>query len=101
MTIQSKPNRNLVHVVLLALWALVGLVVTLGVFTDPWNILVAGAFWMWFAGFAAATSLLVARIRTPLGALGVHGGFLVALSLLPSDVPLSLLRFGLDVVGRA
>ena len=24
MTIQSKPNRNMVHVVLLALWALVG-----------------------------------------------------------------------------
>lgn len=30
MTMPSNPKRNMVHVVLLALWALVGLGVTLG-----------------------------------------------------------------------
>jgi hypothetical protein len=100
-TMLSKPNRNMVHVVLLALWALVGLVVTLGGFADPWNFLVAIAFWLWFAGFAAATTLLVARTGTPLAALGVHGGFLLAQSLVPRVFPLSLLRVGLDVLGKS
>jgi hypothetical protein len=62
---------------------------------------VAIAFWLWFAGFAAVTTLLVRRIRSPLGALGVHGGFLLGLSLLPRVFPLELLRIGLDVLGRA
>ena len=101
MPMPSRPNRNLVHVILLAVWAAVGLVVTLGAFADPWEFLVAGAFWVWFLGFAAATTLLVARTGTPLGALGVHGGLLVALSLVPDVFPFSVLRMGLDVLGRA
>ena len=52
-------------------------------------------------GFALVTTALVARTGTPLGALAVHGGLLVAMALVPRIFPLSLLRVGLDVLGRA
>jgi hypothetical protein len=54
-----------------------------------------------FLGFAAVTTLLVSRTVTPLGALLCHGGLLLALALVPRVFPLSLLRAGLDVLGRA
>ena len=101
MPTPSQPTRNMVHAVLLAVWAAVGLVLTLSAFAHPAMLLGAGAFWLWFAGFAAVTTLLVARTGTPLGALLVHGGLLLALSLVPRVFPLSLLRAGLDVLGRA
>ena len=101
MPMPSQPTRNLVHAVLLALWAAVGLVITLSAFAHPAMLLGAGAFWLWFVGFAVATSFLVARTGTPLGALLIHGGLLLALSLVPRVFPLSLLRAGLDVLGRA
>jgi hypothetical protein len=97
----SEPARNLVHGLLLAVWAAVGVLVTLGALAHPATLLGAGAFWLWFVGFAVATTLLVARTGTPLGALLVHGGVLLALALVPRVFPLSLLRAGLDVLGRA
>jgi len=101
MPMPSRPNRNMVHVVLLTVWAAVGLVVTLSAFAHPAMLLGAGAFWLWFVGFAVATTILVARTGTPLGALLIHGGLLLALSLVPRVFPLSLLRAGLDTLGRA
>jgi hypothetical protein len=98
---QSEPARNLVHGLLLAVWAAVGVLVTLGAFAHPATLVAAGAFWLWFVGFAVATTVLVARTGTPLGALLVHGGLLLALALVPRVFPLSLLRAGLDVLGRA
>jgi hypothetical protein len=47
-----------------------------------------------------AVGILVARTGTPLGALLVHGGLLLALALVPRVFPLSLLRAGLDVLGK-
>jgi hypothetical protein len=79
----------------------VGLVVTLSALAHPAALLGAGAFWLWFVGFAVATTVLVSRTGTPLGALLVHGGLLLALALVPRIFPLSLLRVGLDVLGRA
>jgi hypothetical protein len=101
MKMPSEPVRNLVHAVLLAVWVAVGLVVTLSALAHPAALLGAGAFWLWFVGFAVATTVLVSRTGTPLGALLVHGGLLVALALVPRIFPLSLLRVGLDVLGRA
>ena len=100
MTMPSQAARNLVHGLLLAVWAAVGLLVTLTAFAHPATLLGAGAFWLWFAGFAAATTVLVAQTGTPLGALLIHGGLLLALAVVPRVFPLSLLRAGLDVLGR-
>lgn len=97
----SEPARNLVHGLLLAAWAVVGVLITLGALAHPATLVGAGAFWLWFVGFAVATTVLVARTGTPLGALLVHGGLLLALALVPRVFPLSLLRAGLDVLGRA
>ncbi|MGZ6132516.1 MAG: hypothetical protein ACXWLF_10835 [Myxococcaceae bacterium] len=96
-----QPARNLVHLLLLGAWAALGLLVTLGALAHPAALPGAGAFWLWFVGFAVATSLLIARTGTPLGALGVHLGVLLLLALVPRVFPLSLLRAGLDVLGRA
>ena len=97
----SEPARNLVHGLLLAVWAALGVLVTLGALAHPATLVGAGAFWLWFVGFAVATTVLVARTGTPLGALLVHGGLLLALALVPRVFPLSLLRAGLDILGRA
>ena len=97
----SEPARNLVHGLLLAVWAAVGVLVTLGALAHPATFVGAGAFWLWFVGFAVATTALITRTGTPLGALLVHGGLLLALSLVPRVFPFSLLRAGLDILGRA
>jgi len=68
-TMSSEPARNLVHGLLLAVWAVVGVLVTLSALVHPATLLGAGAFWLWFVGFAVATTVLVARTGTPLGAL--------------------------------
>jgi len=57
-----------VHGLLLAVWALVGVVVTLSVLAHPATLLGAGALWLWFVGFGRATTVLVAR--TGLDVLG-------------------------------
>ena len=96
----TAPTRNLAHLLLLAAWALLGVLVTLAALAHPAALPAAGAFWLWLAGFGVATTALVARTGTPLGVLGVHGGLLLALMLVPRIFPLSMLRVGLDVLGR-
>ena len=94
------PTRNLAHLLLLAAWGLLGVLVTLAALAHPSALPAAGIFWLWLVGFAVASTVLVARTGTPLGVLGVHGGLLLALMLVPRIFPLSLLRAGLDVLGR-
>jgi hypothetical protein len=97
-----KPMRNAVHLLLLAGWALLGLFFTLTCLGSPAGLtsglFVAGTFWLWLLGFAALTSIAVARFSTPLAAVAVHAATLCVLALLPRVFPLSVMRFGLDVL---
>ena len=100
-----KAMKNAVHLMLLAGWTLLGAFFTLKCLGSPAGLaaglLAAGTFWLWLLGFAASTSVAVARFATPLAAAGVHLGVLVVLALLPHVFPLSLVRFGLDVLRSA
>jgi hypothetical protein len=96
-----QPARNLVHLSLLVAWAALGVLVSLGALAHPATLPGAGVFWLWFIGFGVATTVLIGRVGTPLGALVVHGGLLTLLAIVPRVFPLSLLRAGLDVLGRA
>jgi len=95
-----EPARNLVHLALLAGWAVLGIVMTFGALFHPAEAPGVGVFWLWCVGFAVVTTVLVARTTSPLGALGMHGLVLLILALLPRMFPLSLLRAGLDILGR-
>ncbi len=100
-----KPMRNAVHLSFLAGWALLGLFVTLKCLGSPGGLaaglLAAGTFWLWLVGFAALTSVAVTRVGTPLAAVAVHAVALCGLALLPRVFPLSVMRFGLDVLRSA
>jgi hypothetical protein len=93
-----KPMRNAVHFLLLTGWGLLGVVFTLKCLGSPGGLLIAGAYWLWLLGFAALSSVVVARFATPGAAVFVHAGILLGLALLPHLFPVSLLRFGLDVL---
>jgi hypothetical protein len=100
-----KAMKNAIHLLLLAGWALLGALFTLKCLGSPASLsaglFAAGAFWLWLLGFAALTSVVVARFATPLAAVAVHAGTLLVLALLPHVFPLSLVRFGLDVLRSA
>jgi hypothetical protein len=89
-----KPMRNAVHFVLLTGWVLLGVVFTLRCLGSPGGLLVAGVYWLWLLGFAAVTSVFVARFSTPFAAVVVHAGTLLVLALLPEGSWVSLFRFG-------
>ena len=91
-----KPMRNAVHFLLLGGWGILGIVFTLYALTSPGGLVLAGTYWLWLLGFAALTSLLVVRFATPGAAVLVHGGVLLALSLVHL-LPGELLRFGFDL----
>jgi|SRR5450631_1842083 hypothetical protein len=93
-----KPMRNAIHFLLLTGWVLLGVVFTLKCLGSPGGLLVAGVYWLWLLGFAAVTSVLVARFATPLSAVVVHAGTLLVLALLPDVAGLALLRFGLTAL---
>jgi hypothetical protein len=100
-----KAMKNAVHLLLLAGWTLLGTVFTLKCLGSPAGLaaglLAAGTFWLWLVGFAALTSVLLARFTTPWAAVVVHAGTLVVLALLPHVFPVSFMRFGLDVLRSA
>ena len=97
-----KAMKNAVHLLLLVGWTLLGAVFTLKCLGSPSGLapglLAAATYWLWLAGFAALTSVVVARFTTPLAAVVVHAVALLVLALTPRLFPLSLLRFGLDVL---
>jgi hypothetical protein len=90
--------KNLTHATILGMWAVAGILFT---FSTVFGALALGpalVFWLWFAGFAAATSWIVQKFDGPLGALCTHGAALVVLTLIPKVFPLSLLRIGYDLI---
>ncbi len=99
-----KPMKNLVHMGLLAGWVLVGVVFTIQRLAVPGELLTgalaAVTYWSWLVGLAAVTSVLLARFEGPLAAVAVHLGTLAVLAVLPRVFPLTLVRYGLDVLGR-
>lgn len=90
--------KNFAHLVVLALWILAGAVFSL-------KTLFAGAFipvllfWAWFGGYAAVTSFLADKFKSPVGALLSHGGVVLLVSLMPKAMPFSILRLGIDLLG--
>lgn len=93
--------KNLLHAVILAGWVLMGAVFSLKcLFSGPImaGFFTAGSWWLWFAGFAALTSLLVRRFEQPVASLMVHAAaFLIVLSI-PKVFPLNLLSPGIDLL---
>lgn len=94
--------KNLLHGVILAVWALAGVVFTFkclfgggpvlpGVFS-------AASWWLWFAGLAALTTLVVKQFERAVAPLAVHAAAFLILSTVPKVFPLSLLRLGLDLL---
>jgi len=100
-----KALKNAVHWLLLGCWAVLGAVFTLHCLSSSVGVaaglLHASDFWLWLVGFAALTSVVVARFSRPLAAVAVHVGTLLLLALLPHVFPLSLFRVGLDVLLHA
>jgi hypothetical protein len=97
-----EAGRNLANVVVLGCWALVGLAFSFhaafGASASLATLASAGAWWLWFAGFAALASWLVSTRRSAFGALGVHVAMVLGLLCLPAIGPFALLRYGLDAV---
>jgi hypothetical protein len=90
--------KNLTHATILGIWAVAGLIFT---FSTVFGALALGPaliFWLWFAGFAALTSLVVQKFEGPIGALATHGAAMVILTVIPRVFPLSLLRIGYDLI---
>src|SRR5262245_51692598 len=93
--------KNLVHGVILALWGVMGAVLTLKVVFGGallTGLLAAGGFWLWFAVLAALTSWVTSRVPGVGSVLAVHVLLLLLLNALPAG---NLLRFGLDQLGKS
>jgi hypothetical protein len=92
--------KNLTHAFILGIWAVAGLMFTFTSVFGAAALLPALTFWLWFAGFAAVTSVAVSKLSGPVGALITHGAALVVLAAIPKVFPLSLLRVGYDLLVR-
>jgi hypothetical protein len=91
--------KNLTHATILGMWAVAGLIFTVGsIFGAAPALGSVLIFWLWFAGFAGATSYVVQKFEGPIGALCTHGAALVVVTLIPRVFPLSLLRIGYDLI---
>src|SRR5438270_10083556 len=86
--------KNLTHASILGVWAVAGLLFTFTSVFGSAALAPALIFWLWFAGFSAATSFVVQKFNGPLPALATHGAALVVLSVIPRVFPMSLLRIG-------
>ncbi len=99
-----KAFGNLIHGIILALWAVLGLAFTLKAVFGQGPLLagalMAGSYWLWLAGLAGLTTVLVKRFQGAVAALLVHASIFVVLSALPRVFPLNLLRLGLDLLAR-
>ena len=88
--------KNAVHFGILGVWAVLGAMLSLKLVVGSFALFTPLAFWLWFAGFAAATTLVMKKFQGPLAALGVHAAAFGVLHLVPRVFPLDLLRLGLD-----
>jgi hypothetical protein len=91
-----KAMKNAVHLGILGVWATLGAMMTFKLVFAAFAVGAPFAFWLWFAGFAAVTTLAVKKFEGPLAALGVHAAAFGILHLIPRVFPLDLLRLGLD-----
>ncbi|MDX2010731.1 MAG: hypothetical protein SFW67_11090 [Myxococcaceae bacterium] len=93
-----KAMKRLVHLGVLAMWAVAGVLFTLKAVLAVGALVPVLVFWGWFAAFAAATSWVVSKLDGPLGALGTHGVALLVMQALPAVMPFVMLRLGLDLL---
>ncbi len=91
--------KNAVHLGILGIWAVLGALLSIKLVFGAFALFTPLAFWLWFAGFAAVTTVVVKKFQGPLGALGVHAAAFGILHLVPRIFPLDLLRLGLDFLG--
>ncbi len=90
--------RNATHLGVLAIWATLGVLYTLGALAHAdFSPL---AFWVWFGCFAAVMTAVVTRFEGAISALLAHAGAIVFMSVLPKVFPFSLLRLGLDLLAH-
>lgn len=93
-----KAFKNLLHGAVLTMWAAAGVLVTLKALFMLSGLMPVLVFWGWFCAFAALTTFLATKLDTALGVLGLHGGLMLAMLLMPATLPFSVVRAGLDVV---
>ena len=91
-----KGMKNAVHLGILGVWAVLGAMLSIKLAFGAFALLTPLAFWLWFAGFVAVTTVVVKKFEGPLAALGVHAAAFGVLHLIPRVFPLDLLRLGLD-----
>lgn len=91
-----KGMKNAIHIGILGIWATFGALLTFKLVFGALALFTPLAFWLWFAGFAALTTLAVKKFEGPIAALGVHAAAFGILHLIPRVFPLDLLRLGLD-----
>ena len=98
-----KAMKNAIHLGILGVWATLGILLTFNlVFGGSLALALSSplAYWLWFAGFAAVTSAVVAKFEGPIAALGVHAAAFGILHLIPQVFPFNLLRLGLDLLSK-
>ncbi len=96
-----KQLRNLLHGGVLAVWAVLGLIFTfkaLFMFGSLGTLAMVAGFWLWFAGLSGGTTWLVTRFNSAASSLIVHAAVFFGLQALPRVMPLSWLRYGIDVL---
>ena len=93
--------KNVIHLAVLAAWAVAGIVFTFsGLFTPAHTLLEVLSYWLWFAGFAGLTTVVVGQFEKPVAPLILHAAAFMVLQVIPRVFPLSLLRLGLDLLTR-
>lgn len=94
--------KNLIHAAILAAWGVMGAVFTIKVLLIQMptfgNFMSAGSYWLWFGILAGFTTWLASKFQNPVAVIGAHAATLIGMGLIPKVFPLSLLRFGLDVL---
>ena len=93
-----SATRNATHLGVLAIWATLGVLYTFGALAHA--DFTPLAFWVWFGCFAAVMTGVVTRFQTAVSALLCHAGAIVAMSMIPREYPLTLLRLGLDLLAK-
>lgn len=96
---QSKKTLKYVaHLVVLGLWFSVGVIFALQQVFAQHGLGTMLNYWLWFAGYAAVSTLAVRFVKSGVSALLVHAGLAIALNLLPDTGPLAMLRAGYDLL---
>ena len=96
---QSQNTLKYVaHAVVLGLWLSVGAVFALQQVFAQHGLGTMLNYWLWFAGYAAVSTLAVRFVKSGVGALLVHAALAIGLNLLPDSGPLAMLRAGYDLL---